>query len=269
MFVTPDFSHFIKRVGTTDLARQNLFLVRFGDFRSVIGNDGIIGIADAIYQDAKGFQDADGLFDGLSNSWSYLTRAAKSSAYKHLPPYAKRILHASQEGGYGDAIHSLLGVSLPEVIGTQYQINNDFALMVKSVNFPERTLDVTTNKTNKRPFGEVRGGQTGTITMTCYCSPDFIERRLMLMWMNSIHDERRQQYGFHDNYAKEITVVALDRKGQPSHGVACFGCFPTRVGQVQFDTDSNNQVATFEVEFYVSHQQQINTLLRQTIGQLL
>ncbi|GIU32918.1 hypothetical protein TUM4644_33340 [Shewanella colwelliana] len=265
MFTTPDLASFIKKLGHTDLARTNLFLVRFGDFRSVISNDGIIdGFTDVISSEQGTSNLAPG-FDGTSSMWKLAQRGALSTAYGALPPNAKQLLGATDELG---VFQDLLGSGMNDLLDGNYRINNDFALMIKAVNLPERTIDTQTNKTDKRVFADVRGGGTGNVTMTCYCSPDYIERRLMMMWINAIHDEETQTYGFQSNYAREINVLMLDREGNTASAVALDGCFPIRVGQVQLDYDSNNTVATFEVEFFVSKQRQLNTLIHNKIKAL-
>ncbi|ENM5843201.1 hypothetical protein V4V60_003345 [Vibrio mimicus] len=262
MFTSPDYTRFIKRVGQSDLARSNLFLVRFGDFRSLLTNDGITDSFVDVINSNVGQANTDSAFDGTSSMWRLAQRGAASTAYKILPYQAKKILGASDELGLSS---NLLGAGLNDVLGGNYRVNEDFAMMVKSVNLPSKSFDVNTLKIDRKPFAEVRNSTTGNITMTVYCSPDFIERRLMLMWMNAIHDDQRNTYGFQDSYSREINIINLDRKGTAQAATICKGCFPIRVSDVQLDFDSNNQIATFEVEFFVSTQKQVNTLLHSAI----
>ncbi|HDY7737135.1 TPA: hypothetical protein RQJ91_000668 [Vibrio vulnificus] len=261
MFTSPDFSRFIKRIGTNDLARSNLFLVRFGDFRSLLTNDGIISAFTDAINSGQGTSNLEPSI-GADYTWNLAQRGVANTAYKMLPNSAKKILGASDELG---VFSDLFGSGMNDILDGNYRINEDFAMMVKSVNLPSKSFDVNTLKIDRKPFAEVRNATTGNLTMTVYCSPDFIERRLMLMWMNAIHDEHRNVFGFQHSYSREINVVNLDRNGVASAVTICKGCFPIRVSEVQLDFDSDNQVATFEVEFYVSTQRQVNTLLHSTI----
>ncbi|ELC9716785.1 hypothetical protein QX995_002161 [Vibrio vulnificus] len=261
MFTEPRYKEFLNKVNSQDLARSNLFLVRFGDFRSILENDGIIDFTKEVLNSGFGVSNLNPS-QGAPYAWKLVQRGAISSAYSALPHHAKKILGASDELG---VFQDLFGSGLNDILDGNYRVNNDFALMVKSANLPQRTLDVRTNKTDRTPYGEVRDGGSGNITLTCYCSPDYIERRLMMMWMNAIHDESKQAYGFHDTYAREINIATLDRRGVPQSVVVCNGCFPIRIGDVQLDFDSNNNVATFEVEFFVAKQRHVNTLFHSLI----
>ena len=261
MFTSPDFSRFIKRIGENDLARSNLFLVRFGDFRSLLTNDGIVSTFTDFISPDTGRENTDAL-GGIEYTWRLAQRGAANAAYKMLPNQAKQILGASDELG---VFSDLFGSGMNDILDGNYRMNEDFAMMIKSVNLPSKSFDVNTMKTDRTPFADIRNASTGNLTMTVYCSPDFIERRLMLMWMNAIHDENRNVFGFQHSYSREINVVNLDRNGIAQAASICKGCFPIRVSEVQLDFESNNQVATFEVEFYVSTQKQVNTLLHSKI----
>lgn len=261
MFTTPDYSKFLNRVNKVDFARPNLFLVRFGDFRSLLTSDGIIGTFTDIIKSGAGRSNLEPS-QGIDYTWQLAKRGAASTAYSLLPNSAKKILGASDELG---VFSDIFGSGMNDILDGNYRINEDFAMMVKSVNLPSKSLDYSVSKIDRTPFADVRNGSNGNIVMTVYCSPDFIERRLMLMWMNSIHDERRNVFGFQHSYSREISLVTLDRNGIAQSATICKGCFPVRIGEVQLDFDSDNQVSTFEVEFFVSTQRQVNTLLHSAI----
>ncbi|EPW5499109.1 TPA: hypothetical protein ACGUM0_004130 [Vibrio vulnificus] len=261
---TPDYTKFINQVNKTDLARPNLFLVRFGDFRQIISNDGIIDFASSIIPT-----------DGASNlnpvgndnySWQLAQRGIANAAYSHLPPQVRQILNSADELG---VVETMFGAGLNNFLDGNYRLNSDLALMVKAVNMPSKSFDYETITLDRKKHGHVRSSQNGTLTMTLYCSPDFIERRLMMMWMQVIHNEEQNTYGFHDVYAREINVASVNRKGVVSSLVAMKNCFPIRVSEIQLDTDQNNSVATFDVEFYVGQQKHLDTLIFTTASEAL
>ena len=245
---SPDMARFMRVIEKTDLARPNLFLVRLGNFRTIITNDGIIDNQESIFQD-QGVNNQSGAGDGDQYTWNRIQDESLNAAYKYLPTEAKSLM-----GAYDPSVVRAFGGgdTLDGFLGAEYDVNKDLALMVKSVNMPSSALEVQTNKTDRRPWSEVRSRSTGNITMTLFCTPGFPERRLMLMWMNSIHNNNKNTFGFYSNYAREIDILPLDRKGVFNSRVVADGCFPIRVGEVQLDVDSNSQVVTFEVEFTVA-----------------
>ncbi|HDY7993858.1 TPA: hypothetical protein RQK61_000481 [Vibrio vulnificus] len=257
MFTSPDFSRFIKRIGTNDLARPNLFLVRFGDFRSLLTNAGIVSTFTENISSGVGRANT-APSGGIDFTWRRAIEDTSNLAYRLFPHHANKILGASEDLL---TFSDLFGHGAADLL-IDYKINEDFAIMVKSVNLPSRTLNYNTMTYGARPFADIRGSTTGNITMTVYCSPNYIERRLMLMWMNAIRDDTRNQYGFQNSYSREIDIINLDRKGIAQTATICKDCFPVRVGEVQLDFDSDNQIATFEVEFFVStqHQRILNTI---------
>ena len=251
---TPDYAKFMRVVENQDLARTNTFVVRFEDFRSTINSDGILGMAEGIIPD--GVKGAfGGITGGISkaiggNNWSRIQDIAYNQSQKFLTPKIKSIM-----GAYDPSLVRLIpgaGEFIDMFTGAGYDVNKDLALMVKSVNLPGTAFETQVNKTDRKPFHEVRGRTYDNIRMTLYCTPGYAERIWFLAWMNSIQNPKRGTYGFYSKYAKNIDVVTLDRKSIKTSVVHCDGCFPIRVGEIQLDFDQGNQVATFEVEFAIS-----------------
>lgn len=255
-----DFTAFMKTVEAHDLARPNMFLVRFGDFRTSIVNDGVIDFLENIAPT-----------EGMSNlkrpngqhyTWKNMSHEIFNTAYKHLPPDVKKLLGANDDI---NVIQDLFGSGVSDFIGPEFNLNTDLALMCKSANLPSLGVETTTMWHDRKPFGMVRSQASGNLKMTFYCSPNYIERRLMMMWLGAIRNQETNQFGFHDSYACEIDVAPLDRQGRVQSVVACKGCFPVSVSEVQLDFENNSQVATFEVEFYVSTNRQVNTFLHSNL----
>ncbi|MGL6228638.1 MAG: hypothetical protein ACRC3J_05460 [Culicoidibacterales bacterium] len=245
----PDFARFMKVVQTQDLARPNLFLVRFGDFRSTMKNDQLLDFTSDIF-DKSGISNLIPGLDGDAYTWNRIQDIASNTISKHLPPNIKNIL-----GAYDPSLIRMIpggGEFIDAYFGAGYDVNKDLALMVKSVNLPSSSLETQVNKTDRMPFTEVKGRSTGNISITFYCSPDYAERRLMLAWMNSVHNNKKNVYSFYHSYAKSIDIMTLDRRGRIVSGVNGVGCFPTNVGEVVFDVENGNQVSLCTVEFSCS-----------------
>ena len=251
---TPDYARFMRVVENQDLARTNMFVVRFEDFRSTINSDGILGKAEGFLPD--GVKGALGGINGAiqksigSNNWSRIQDIASNNARKLLTPKLKSIM-----GAYDPSLVRMIpgaGEVMDIFLGTGYDVNKDLALMVKAVNLPGTAFETQVNKTDRKPFNEVRGRTYDNVRVTFYCTPGYQERIMMLAWMNSIHNSKRGTYGFYSQYAKSLDIVTLDRKAIKTSVVHCDGVFPVRVGEIQLDYETGNQIATVEVEFVIS-----------------
>lgn len=252
---TPDFARFMRVIENKDLARSNTFLVRFGDFKSVASADGILGHLGPLGETIGGIGDAinkstGGFFGGTNFSWHRIQDIAMNQGKKLLSPKIKNIM-----GAIDSTLVRMIpgaGELLDGFLGSDYDVNRDLALMVKSVSLPGVSFDTQSNYNERKPFTEVRNRTVDPIRMTFYCSSDYAERIWFLTWMNSIHNPKKGTFGFYSNYARDIDIVTLNRRGVMTSVVHSDGCFPVRVGEVQLDYENNNQVATFEVEFTVS-----------------
>ncbi len=248
-FTTPDYSRFMRVVETQDLARSNMFLVRFQDFRSAINFDGIVGPAGKIINDVSNENGMMGmgkeLFGGISNNVR-----AQDIVYNQARKYIPSVTNAI--GLFDPTLVRMIpgaGEFLDGLLDTNYDPNKDLAIMVKNVNLPGTSFDTQKNIYNRKPFVEILGRSFSNLKMTFYCTPGYEEREWFLRWMRDIHDPNTNTFGFHDTYAKMIDVAVLDRQGRVRSIVHCDGCFPINVSDVQLDYESNNQIATFEVEF--------------------
>lgn len=246
----PDLTRFMRKVENSDLARPNMFIVRFGDFRTSIFGDGVLDSDSPITPDGSGISTSDDLFSGTSYTWHRVQDIALGQANKILTPSMKKLF-----GAWDPSLIRMIpgaGEVLDGFLGLDYDVNKDLALMVKSVTLPSSTLDTQINRTDKLPWHEVRGRNYGTMTMTFYCSPAYDERSLMLTWQNTIVNPKNGRFGFYNTYAKDIDVITLDRHGVKQSTVHNVGCFPIEVGEVQLDFENNSQVSTFTVTFAVS-----------------
>ncbi|MGL5307578.1 MAG: hypothetical protein ACRC9Y_15820 [Aeromonas veronii] len=238
----PDLAQFMMKVGAEDLARPNLFLVRFTDFSATIKADGIVsfGIRDALEQPSNLKKLTD---FGINKVREYGGNVLMNSEVgkKLMGAYNPKLLKTILPGEWLDGI-------LP----SGFDINKDLAMLVKAINMPGTTLDTTKMYFDKRPVSVAKGRNVENIRLTMYLRPGMIERAAMLSWMNMVHDPHRNEFGLYEEYTQDIEIYSLDRRGVPMGVTKCVGCFPTSVSSVSFDYDSNNTIATFDVEFTVS-----------------
>lgn len=235
----PDLSRFMQAVNSEDLSRPNLFLVRFDNFFARIGKDGVQDFnfteaaQDSDFTDGYGFNKIKDI--GLNASMN--------------TSIGKQIL-----GAYNPTLINMIpgGEYLTGLISSNFDVNKDMAMLVKNVSVPGSTFNTTHLWFDKKPMTAVTGRNVDTITMNFFLRTNHIERQVMDKWMNMVHSQEDNTFGFYDTYAKKIDIFPLDRKGRPMSVVQCSGCFPIKLGNLNYDVDSNNEVMTFEVEFAIS-----------------
>ncbi|WP_447824321.1 hypothetical protein [Aeromonas salmonicida] len=252
---TPDYTRFMRVIENQDLARTNMFLVRFQSMRNILTTDGIVGSAGKLFDsvsNADGFMNkGKTLLGGITSSasWSRIQDIGWDQVRRRLPQVAGVV------GAIDPTLVRMIpgaGEMLDGFMNSSYDPNKDLALMVKSVNLPGTSFDTQKNIYNRKPFTEVIGRSFDTLRMTFYCTPGYQERGWFMKWMGDIHDPESNTMSFYSQYARSIDVVCLDRKGDVRSVTHCDGCFPQRVGEVLLDFENNNQIATFEVEFALS-----------------
>lgn len=240
---TPDLARFMRKVETSDLARSNMFLVRFVNLNNGLNEDSVVSPLSPLNIDNNGF--------------NRIKDISYNQIQKHLSPRVKSIMGASTPL----LLNTLSGAGglLSGFFGESFDVNRDLAMFVKSVSLPGTAFDTQVNHYERNPFTEVRNRTTDPIRMSFYCSPDYAERTWFLTWMNSVHDQENAIFGFYSDYAKPIDIITLDRAGVKSSTVNCVGCFPIRVGEVQLGYDQNNEISFFEVEFAISTMNHVAT----------
>lgn len=243
----PDFSKFMNKIGAEDLSRPNLFLVRFSNFATTIHADGVMDFYEYV---ATGSEEQS-LFDkaldfGIDAVREYGPGLAMQTELgkKIMGAYNPKLLKTILPGEFVDGI-------LP----TGFDINKDLAMLVKAVTLPGTSLDVTKMYMDKKATPVATSRSNDNIKMTFYLRTNHAERQAMVAWMNMVHDQFTNEFGFYDSYAREIEIYPLDRRGIPLSVTKCAGCFPVNVSEVSYDTDSNNAIAMFDVEFTTSTMQ--------------
>lgn len=249
-FQGPDMSGFMKKIERIDFARSNLFTVNFTDFRKLLTTDGVIDFdSDPIISNP--FQSDNNLLNqGTDFLWNKVTDKAKDIIYKNSSATIKSLFGAYDP----ELIQSIFGKDVVDVFaGPAYDVNKDLSLLAKSAVIPGVSFETEKTYQDKLPFTNVKGRSVDTISMTFYCTPNFAERSLFLTWMNKIHNPKKNTFSFYDSVKQRIEIATFNRKGKISSIAICEGCLPIKVGQVNLDFDSNNQIATFEVEFECAH----------------
>ena len=138
-------------------------------------------------------------------------------------------------------------------IGTARQIAKknaaDLGLLVKGANLPGTSLETEANQTVK-PFKTMPKYNTfAPFTLTFYAETDQSNRTFFEDWQNFIIDRQTNLVGFYDDYVTGIYVYTFDRKGVPTSLTYFHECYPSNIGAMTLDFDSNNEVMVYDVEF--------------------
>lgn len=240
----PDFSKFMNKVGAEDLSRPNLFLVRFSNFATHIKADGVMDfLTDVAGPDQAGSSLARLADWGTDQIREHGVGIAMNSEIgkKLMGAYNPKLLRTILPGEFLDGI-----------IPTGFDINKDLAMLVKAASIPGTGFDTKRNYADKKPITTVSGRNVDNITLTFYLRTNHMERAAMHSWMNMVQDPTTNEFGFYDTYARDIEIYPLDRRGVPMSVTKLDGCFPVSLSPINYDTDSNNMIATFDVEFTVS-----------------
>lgn len=247
-FEGPDLSGFMKKIERVDLARSNLFAVNFTDFRKIINSDGVIDFdSDPVSNGSAG---SSFLENGTNFLWNKATDKVNNWVYETVGDGVKSLFGAYDP----ELLRSIFGNEVVDLFsGPEYDVNKDISLLAKSATIPGYSFETEKTYQDKRPFTNVKGRTVDTISMTFYCTPTFAERSLFMSWMNRIHNPKKNTYSFFDSVKQRIEIATFNRKGKITSIAICHDCIPIRVGAVNLDFDSNNTIATFDVEFEVSH----------------
>lgn len=91
-------------------------------------------------------------------------------------------------------------------------------------------------------------------TVTVYNDAAHDTRALFLNWQTQMAAMGKAIYGENpDAYKRNALVRQFDRKGEETAVYNMYGIFPTNVGEIGLDWETNNEVETFEVTFAMDY----------------
>lgn len=224
-----DIYGFSQRITQLDLARSNLFVVLIGDPSVDNSNEGDSGFLDSVMPFADlGYEIASQqseTFRRVSGAWSpNIIRSFSSSS---------------------DFYNTLMGNGVDTITMKQ------LALMTKSVQLPGTSLSTTENKHRRTdgPQHIITGRTNDAVTMRFYMTPKQTERMFFDNWINSLYNLKSNQAAFIGQQEREIEIFTYNRQGIAETQTILHGAFPVRIGSIELDADTNNQVSTIEIEF--------------------
>jgi|PlaIllAssembly_1097288.scaffolds.fasta_scaffold00451_8 hypothetical protein len=123
------------------------------------------------------------------------------------------------------------------------------AFFCNSAQIPSLPLLTATVTENYIPFEAPYGAQYQDVSLEFYLDQTLTVRKLFEMWYQSVYNHKSRTLEYHDLYTGVVTIQSLDRNLAPTYSVTLSGAYPKNIGQVQFNRNSNDQIATMSVQF--------------------
>lgn len=132
-------------------------------------------------------------------------------------------------------------------------LGKNFKLKCKAANMPASTVEKVPVGYMNRKLNVAGDRIYDDWTVTVYNDDAHLTRKQLLDWSNMAHGRGDKISGSTPaEYKKTALVRQFHRNGETiTREETIQGLWPTNVGEVQFDWDSNNEISTFEVTFSI------------------
>lgn len=129
-------------------------------------------------------------------------------------------------------------------------IGRDFKVKCRGTNLPAGIIDQVEVSYQNRKI-KLAGDRTyEEWTVTVYNDVEHNTRQSFIDWQHQAVAMGKAIYGENpDAYKKQSLVRQFNRQGEETAVYNIYGIFPTNVGEVALDWETNNEVETFEVTF--------------------
>ena len=123
-------------------------------------------------------------------------------------------------------------------------------LMIYSIKMPDIKVSYDIDRSYNSPNIKVKEREFDPLTITFRMSADSLNYRAMCDWVNSVVDPITNLRALPGDVEADLQVNYHDRTGMP-HTVSYFtGVIPTSVSLPTLTYDSDNQITTFDVNFF-------------------
>ena len=157
---------------------------------------------------------------------------------------------AQMIGGGARANQFRVELAFPSFVSAGALVGLNSQFLCKAAQLPASTIDNAQVFYRGRPvnFAGERTFQPWNITV--YNDTTFTIRNAMERWSNGVlnHGQTNGRVNPRD-YQVDLLVHQLDRNGATVKSYKFVDAYPTNIGQIQLDYETNNQLETFEVEF--------------------
>ena len=143
--------------------------------------------------------------------------------------------------------------------GTTFNYEKDMmdnvALMCTNITMPGRTINTSPYRIAGAPYKYPTQVQYSDITAT-FIGDKFLRLRTFFeAWQNIVYNNQTGMFNFYDEYTAPIDVFqlgqfdSLNDRDSVTYGVRMRECFPSTIGDIQYDSGGNNQFVAINVTF--------------------
>ena len=129
------------------------------------------------------------------------------------------------------------------------------SLMCTNVTMPSRTFTTAPYRIAGAPFKYPTSVQYSDITAT-FIGDKFLRlRQFFEVWQSSVYDNLNGMFNFYDSYISNLDIFQLGQfedlndRDSKTYGVRLRECYPSAIGDVQYDSGGQNQYVAITVTF--------------------
>lgn len=127
-------------------------------------------------------------------------------------------------------------------------LGRDFKFKCKAATLPTSTVEKVPVSYQNRKINLGGDREFEDWVVSVYNDTNHTVREQFLSWSRMVHQQDRNIYGdAPEDYKKDGYVRQFDRKGNQTVQYLLKGIWPTIVGEVALDWDTNNEIEVFEV----------------------
>ena len=128
-------------------------------------------------------------------------------------------------------------------------------LMCTNITMPARTFTTQPYRIAGAPFKYPTQVQYSDITAT-FIGDKFLRlRQFFEVWQSTMYDNTSGMFNFYDNYISNVDIFQLGQfedladRDSVTYGVRLRECFPSAIGEIQYDSGQQNQYVAINVTF--------------------
>lgn len=162
---------------------------------------------------------------------------ASNNRYRVFLPSTAEFILASGERYFNSTAENTLATS------------GDLNFYCTAARIPGKNITTIDRQIGLEQVKVANGYTFGDVSLTFYLTQDYAAKRYFELWSECIMTPTPPYtIGFHNNYAKSVTIEQLDRVGDPIYSVELLKAFPTTYTEIEL----NNQAQGAALEFTVS-----------------
>ena len=128
-------------------------------------------------------------------------------------------------------------------------------LMCTNITMPGRTFNTSPYRIAGAPYKYPTQVQYGDVTAT-FIGDKFLRlRQFFEVWQSTMYDNQSGMFNFYDNYISNMDIFQLGQfedlgdRDSVTYGVRMRECFPSAIGEIQYDSGNQNQFVQINVTF--------------------